>query len=171
MGLLDAALSLAEETGRPVNIAAVRGYRSRIGASLNLEQPLSSDLGLFVRTGKAGGNVEAYEFTDVDWSTSAGLLLKGSRWHRPDDTIGLAAIDNGISAERERYLNAGGLGLLVGDGKLPHPGPEQILETYYSLGFLHAIHLTLDYQWVKNPGYNRDRGPVPIVAVRVHVQI
>ena len=30
------------------------------------------------------------------------------------------------------YLNAGGLGILVGDGQLPHPGIEQIIEAYYS---------------------------------------
>jgi high affinity Mn2+ porin len=97
--------------------------------------------------------------------------LKGSHWSRPGDTIGLVLIDNGISAARERYLNAGGLGILVGDGKLPHPGPEEIVETYYELAIFAQVHFTLDYQWVNNPGYNRDRGPVPIFAVRVHAQL
>jgi high affinity Mn2+ porin len=171
MGLLDQAVSLAQATGNPVDIAAVRGYRSRVGASLVLEQALSSDLGLFARAGKAGSNVEAYEFTDIDRTVSAGLSLKGSHWSRPGDTIGLVLIDNGISAARERYLNAGGLGILVGDGKLPHPGPEEIVETYYELAIFAQVHFTLDYQWVNNPGYNRDRGPVPIFAVRVHAQL
>jgi high affinity Mn2+ porin len=71
---------------------------------------------------------------------------------------------------REEYLNLGGLGILVGDGKLPHPGAEQILETYYRLSAWSWAQLTLDYQWVKNPAYNTDRGPVSIVAVRVHAQ-
>jgi high affinity Mn2+ porin len=171
MGLLDQAVSLAQATGNPVDIAAVRGYRSRVGASLGLEQALSSDLGLFARAGKARGNVEAYEFSDIDRTVSAGLSLKGSHWSRPGDTIGLVLIDNGISAARERYLNAGGLGILVGDGKLPHPGPEEIVETYYELAIFAQVHLTLDYQWVNNPGYNRDRGSVPIIAVRVHAQL
>ena len=170
MGLLDQAVRLAQETGGPVDITAVRGYRSRIGVSLDLEQPLSSDVGMFARVGKAGGNVETYEFTDIDRTVAAGLSIKGSHWRRPDDTVGLAAIVNGISAERERYLNAGGLGVLVGDGKLPHPGSERIVETYYQLAALRQAHLTLDYQWVENPGYNRDRGPVSILAVRAHVQ-
>jgi high affinity Mn2+ porin len=170
MGLLDQAVGLAASTGAAVDIAAVRSYRSRIGASLDLEQQLAADLGLFARMGKAGGNVEPYEFTDVDRTVSAGLSLQGNRWHRPDDTIGLAAIDNGISAERERYLNAGGLGILVGDGRLPHPGPEEIIETYYSLGILKAAHLSFDYQWIDHPAYNRDRGPVSVVAVRLHAQ-
>jgi high affinity Mn2+ porin len=169
MGLLDDAVRLAESTGE-VDIAAVRRYRSRAGASLNLEQQLAADLGLFARFGKAGGNVEAYEFTDIDRTVSAGLSLQGTRWHRTDDTLGVAAINNGISAARERYLNAGGLGILVGDGRLPHPGPEQIVETYYSLSILRAAHLTVDYQWINHPAYNRDRGPVSVVAVRLHAQ-
>jgi high affinity Mn2+ porin len=170
MGLLDDAVKLAESTGTAVDIAAVRRYRDRVGASLNLQQQLANDLGVFARLGKAGGNVEAYEFTDIDRSVSAGLSLQGTRWHRADDTLGLAAINNGISAARERYLNAGGLGILVGDGRLPHPGPEQIIETYYSLAVLGAAHLSFDYQWINHPAYNRDRGPVAAVAVRLHAQ-
>jgi high affinity Mn2+ porin len=170
MGLLDDAVRLAESTGTAVDIAAVRRYRDRVGASLKLEQQLANDLGVFARLGKAGGNVEAYEFTDIDRSVSAGLSLQGTRWHRADDTLGLAAINDGISAARERYLNAGGLGILVGDGRLPHPGPEQIIETYYSLAVLGAAHLSFDYQWINHPAYNRDRGPVSVVAVRLHAQ-
>jgi high affinity Mn2+ porin len=170
MGLLDEAVQLAESTGTPVDIAAVRRYRDRVGASLSLEQQLASDLGAFARLGKAAGNVEPYEFTDIDRTVSVGLSLQGTRWRRPDDTVGLAAINNGISADRERYLNAGGLGILVGDGRLPHPGPEQILETYYSLAVLRFAHLSFDYQWINHPAYNRDRGPASIVAVRLHAQ-
>jgi high affinity Mn2+ porin len=170
MGLLDEAVQLAESTGTPVDIVAVRRYRDRVGASLGLEQQLASDLGVFARLGKAGGNVEPYEFTDIDRTVSAGLSLQGTRWRRADDTVGLAAINNGISADRERYLNAGGLGILVGDGRLPHPGPEQILETYYSLGVLGFAHLSFDYQWINHPAYNRDRGPASIFAVRLHGQ-
>jgi high affinity Mn2+ porin len=170
MGLLDHAIELAAVTGTTPNLADVRQYRSRLGASLDLEQPITSDLGVFARVGKAAGNVEVYEFADIDRSVAMGVSIKGLRWHRPEDTIGVAAIDNGISAEREQYLNAGGLGILVGDGRLPHPGAEQIVETYYSLAVLRQVYITLDYQWVKNPGYNVDRGPVSIIAVRLHAQ-
>jgi high affinity Mn2+ porin len=170
MGLLDQAIQLAQSTATPVDIAQVRTYRSRAGASLNLEQQLAGDLGAFARIGKASGNTEVYEFTDIDRTVSAGLSLQGGHWRRPDDTIGLAAINNGISAERERYLNAGGLGILVGDGMLPHPGPERIIETYYSLSVLRYAHLSFDYQWINHPAYNLDRGPVSVVAVRLHAQ-
>jgi high affinity Mn2+ porin len=170
MGLLDDAVTLADSTGGPVDIAAIRKYRDRAGISMNVEQRLTSELGAFARIGKDGGNVEPYEFTDIDRTVSGGLSLQGVRWHRADDTLGLAAIDNGISATRERYLNAGGLGILVGDGRLPHPGPEQIIETYYSLAALKVAHITLDYQWINHPGYNRDRGPVSVIALRLHAQ-
>jgi high affinity Mn2+ porin len=170
MGLLDDAVELAASTGNAVDIAAVRSYRSRAGASLNLEQQLTPDIGMFARLGKAAGNVEPYEFTDIDRTVSMGSSLQGASWHRSDDTLGLAAICNGISAARERYLNAGGLGILIGDGRLPHPGPEQIVETYYSLAALKFVHLSVDYQWINHPGYNRDRGPVSVVAVRLHAQ-
>jgi high affinity Mn2+ porin len=170
MGLLDQAVQLAASTDSPVEIAAVRCYRSRLGADVNLEQQLASDLGLFARVGKDAGNVEPYEFSDIDRTLATGLSLQGVRWNRADDSVGLAAILNGISASREQYLNAGGLGILVGDGKLPHPGPEVIMESYYSLAMLKFAHLTLDYQWVDHPGYNRDRGPASIFAVRVHAQ-
>jgi high affinity Mn2+ porin len=170
MGLLDDAVRLAQATGDPVDIVAVRSYRSRLGASLALEQQLSADLGMFARAGMADGHVESYDFTDIDRTISAGLSLKGSRWSRSRDTVGLAAIVNDISAARKRYLDAGGLGILVGDGQLPHSGSEQIVETYYDLTVLQQTHLTLDYQWVNHPGYNLDRGPVSIVGVRMHAQ-
>jgi high affinity Mn2+ porin len=125
---------------------------------------------MFARAGKAAGNVEAFEFTDIDRTVSVGLSLKGSRWSRSHDTVGLAVIVNGISAARERFLNAGGLGILVGDGQLPHPGSERIIESYYNVAILQQVHLTLDYQWVDHPAYNLDRGPVSIWAVRLHVQ-
>jgi high affinity Mn2+ porin len=83
----------------------------------------------------------------------------------------VAAIVNDISGSRQGYLNAGGLGILIGDGKLPHPGTERIFETYYNFATLDQhLHLTLDYQWVGNPAYNQDRGPVSIFTFRFHVQ-
>src|SRR5579862_55622 len=170
LGLISAALQLSAETGAPPDLSLVRSYRSRSGAHLSLEQQLTDDLGLFARLGKAPGNSEVYEFTDIDRTVAAGVSLGGASWRRPGDTVGLAGIVNNISAERQRYLDAGGLGILVGDGRLPHPGAEQIGESYYSLGVSGWLHLTLDYQFVKNPAYNRDRGPVSIFAVRVHAQ-
>ena len=68
------------------------------------------------------------------------------------------------------YLNDGGLGVLIGDGKLPDPGWEHILETYYSIGVLKGCAVSFDYQFVENPGYNSDRGPANIFAIRLHAE-
>ena len=170
MGLLDEAIAVAANSGEPPDIAALRRNRGRGGLSLGVEQELAAELGAFIRAGKAAGNVETYEFTDVDRTLAVGLSLQGSRWRRANDTVGIAAVNNAISGVREAYLNAGGLGILIGDGRLPHPGPEQIIESYYSAAVFAFAHLSLDYQWINHPAYNRDRGPVSVIAVRLHAE-
>jgi high affinity Mn2+ porin len=169
MGSYTAASRLAEMTGQPADIAAVRTYRSRWGLAANLEQQVTPDWGLFLRTGFASPDVEPYEFTDVDRTVAAGGQVTGRSWQRPDDTVGIAGVLNGISRSHEAFLNAGGLGILVGDGRLPHPGLEQILETYYSVA-VGAWRVTLDYQFFNNPAYNRDRGPISVLGLRLHDQ-
>ncbi len=171
MGRLDQAIALGLATGTTPDPARVRQYRSRLGASLLVEQAVGDGVGLFARLGRAQGDVEAYEFTDIDRSLELGTSIAGKRWRRPDDTVGFAGLVNGISGVRERFLALGGLGILVGDGRLPHPGDERILESYYSLAMATWLHVTLDYQYVRNPAYNRDRGPVSILALRIHLQI
>ena len=167
MGSFQDAINLAQLTGGPANIAAVRTYQSRGGVSMNIEQEITQDLGVFARAGWADGAVEPFDVTDIDRTVAAGLALKGKQWGRPDDTFGLAGIVNGISNVHQQFFNAGGLGLLIGDGILPHPGPEQIIETYYAFPLLSST-VTLDYQFIVNPAYNRDRGPVSVIGARVH---
>ena len=170
MALYQDAIAYGEANGLLPELAPVRRYRKRDGISLNLEQQLTTNLGMFARLGDAGGNVEAYEFTDIDYTGSVGLSVGGAPWHRPGDTVGVAGVVNAASRNLRQYLAAGGLGILIGDGKLPHAGHEDILETYYELAAVSALHLTFDYQWVANPAYNRDRGPVSIFAIRIHVE-
>jgi high affinity Mn2+ porin len=170
MGRLADAIALGQQTGNAPDAAAVRRYADRMGVSVLAEQALSADLGVFARAGQAAGNVEAYEFTDVDASLEAGLSLAGRAWQRPTDTVGVAAMQNRISAIRIAYLAAGGVGILIGDGQLPHPGPESILEAYYAAALGSHLTVTVDLQHVTNPAYNRDRGPVTIGALRVHGQ-
>ena len=171
MALLSEAIRYADLSGTPVDPASVRGYRDRFGLSLSVEQSLTDAVGLFARMGAASGNVEAYEFTDIDRTISTGISVKGIRWNRNDDTCGLALIVNGISAERQRYLDAGGLGIIIGDGRLPHPDTEQILESYYDVAITSGLHFGFDYQFARNPAYNADRGPVSIFAVRLHAEL
>jgi len=169
MGSFADAIALARETGGPADIVAVRQYQSRGGLSFNMEQQIVPEVGFFARAGWADGTKEPYEFTDIDRTAAAGLSLGGKAWGRPDDTWGIAGVVNEITGVHQAFLDAGGLGILVGDGQLPHPGPEQILETYYAFP-LGTVRATLDYQFIVNPGYNRDRGPVSVVAARLRAQ-
>ncbi len=170
MGRFDDAVTLAQATGQPADIAAVRRSQSRTGVSLNLEQEVARDIGVFLRAGVADGGLESYEFTDIDRTVSAGVSIGGARWGRADDVIALAGVVNEASGERQRFLDAGGLGILIGDGQLPHPGAEKIVEGYYSFAIVKAVHMSFDMQAIDNPGYNRDRGPVAVGAIRLHAQ-
>lgn len=121
-----------------------------------------------MRAGTADPAIEPYDFTDIDRSLALGLSLDGKGWGRPHDRIGLAGVVNAIGATHQRYLAAGGIGVLVGDRGLAHPGDEQIVEAYYDWQPRPGIDLSFDYQHVANPGYNRDRGPANILALRLH---
>jgi high affinity Mn2+ porin len=169
-GSYPAAIALAQTTGMPADITAVRTYDSRPGISVNWQQQVTDSVGVFARAGWADGNIEPWDFTDIDRTVSAGASITGKQWGRPDDTVGIAGVINGISSEHIAFLNAGGLGILIGDGALPNPGIEQILEAYYSYSLTSSVKLTADYQFIANPGYNSDRGPVNVFAGRFHWQ-
>jgi high affinity Mn2+ porin len=170
MARLSDALGLASLTGARPDVALVRHYRRRLGISTLAEMSLSPTLGAFARAGSTDGRFEAYEFTDIDRSLSLGLSAAGEGWHRAGDSAGLAWMRNDISGDRTRYLSAGGLGILVGDGALPHPGSEQITEFYYALGLGRGATVTIDLQQVQHPAYNRDRGPLWVGGLRLHAQ-
>jgi len=170
MGDYNDAVRLAQATGDVPDMALVRRYASRPGASLNIEQPLSDTLGAFARASLNDGSKEAYEFTEINRSLSVGLSLKGKDWGRPNDTFGIAGVVNALSAPARVYFADGGLGILIGDGQLPHYGTENIAEAYYSLAAASWLAISADYQFIANPAYNRDRGPVSILGARVHAQ-
>jgi high affinity Mn2+ porin len=161
------AIALAAATGQIPSTGDVRGFRTKDGVGLNLEQQITADLGAFARASVSQGSVEEVDFTDINQSLSAGVSLAGTRWSRPDDTAGLAGVVNRISHPGRDYLAAGGIGGIIGDGQLPHAGPERIIEAYYGLSVFGIARLTADYQFVNNPAYNRDRGPVSIFAIRL----
>lgn len=161
------ATQLGIDTASTPNVALVRRVGSRSGFAVNLEQEVASDVGAFARFGMNGGDKEAFEFSDINNSVAAGLSIKGDRWSRHDDTVGVAFAINRLSGSARDYFSAGGLGILVGDGALNY-GSEKILEAYYTLRANSHLALTLDFQRIANPAYNRDRGPVNFVALRVH---
>jgi high affinity Mn2+ porin len=169
MGKYDTALDLAARTGTNPDTAAVRRFASRAGAVLNLEQAFSEQLGGFVRLSANDGSKEAFEFTEINQSASAGLALSGAGWSRAGDTVGAAIVMDRISAAAQRYFSAGGMGILIGDGAL-HAGMEKVLETYYAAQLARQVVLTADLQEVVNPAYNRDRGPITVLGLRLHAE-
>jgi high affinity Mn2+ porin len=165
-------INLAQATGIDPSLALslVRVYQSRPGVSLNLEQQVSDTIGVFARGGWADGNVEPWDFADIDRTAAAGVSIGGKNWGRPDDTIGVAGVINGIAPIHQAYFNIGGLGILIGDGALPNYGLEQIIEAYYSYALTASTRVSFDYQFIANPGYNADRGPANVFAGRFHSQ-
>ena len=170
MGSYDDAVALAEETGAIPSTALVRNYKSRGGVALNFQQALAGDLGMFTRLSYNDGSQEAYEFTEINRGLSTGLSLKGTGWNRADDTVGAAYIVSGISQAAQRYFANGGLGILIGDGRLPHYDLENGFETYYSAQITNWFWATADYQLIVNPAYNPDRGPANIFGLRLHAE-
>lgn len=168
MGSYKAAV-LDYPTGMP-DLADTRRYRYSYGIMLNVEQEITKNLGGFLRLGWRDANYETYQFSDATRSLEVGLSLKGTGWNRPNDTVGLAEMLDGIGHAEREYLNDGGLGIEVGDGKLPHYGLENVIETYYNFELFKGINVTLDYQLAVNPAFNEDRGPINIFSGRLHIK-
>ena len=164
------AIANGQALGEAPTGDGVRRLRNKSGFSLNIEQQVREDLGFFLRASLQTPGIEAYAFTDISQSVSTGFSLMGTRWGRPDDTVGLAGIIDLASRSMRQYLAAGGLGILVGDGQLRNSGPEQIVETFYRFAVIRGVYVSADYQFINNPAYNRDRGPVSVFGGRLHVQ-
>ena len=162
------AVLYGQQTNTIPAVEPVRRYSSRPGIVFNLEQELTSDAGVFVRASANRGAKETYEFTDINQSISTGLMIQGDTWARHEDSIGIAFVQNRLFGEAQNYFSAGGLGVLIGDGKLNY-APEKIMELFYSLHLCSSTILTLDYQHFNNPAYNQDRGPVSVYGLRVHM--
>jgi len=150
-------------------MTAIRRDRPKYGFYINAEQQLVKNAGMFARASWNDGQNEILSFTDIDRSVSGDFSVKGSYWGREADTVGLGGAVNGLSAAHRDFLAASGLGLLIGDGRLNYR-TEQILEAYYAYSVNKATTLTLDYQFVANPAYNADRGPVSIFSGRVNAE-
>ncbi len=165
------AIAAYDRSGAIPDLASLRRPTDKWGVQINAEQKVSARLGVFLRAGYGDGKVEADDFTDIDRSVAVGGQLTGAGWGRAGDRVGLAMAVNALSPEHRQFFADGGVGTLVGDGKLPHPGAEWIAESYYAWQALPQVMVTADYQLVGNPGYNRDRGPAHVVALRLHAQL
>jgi high affinity Mn2+ porin len=141
----------------------------KYGFGVNFEQSLTDWFGVFGRWGWNEGQHESYAYTEVDQTWQIGVGGNGQRWGRKFDRFGLVFVSNGISHEHARYLAYGGQGFLLGDGKLTY-GRENILESYYTVHLWRGIFPAVGLQYAVNPGYNKDRGPVLVPSVRLHLE-
>jgi high affinity Mn2+ porin len=141
----------------------------KYGIGINCNQAISSRLAGFFRIGWNDGKTATWAFAEIDNSGSLGFKYYGIGKHRATDNIGLAFVSNGISSDHRDFLNTGGYGFMIGDGKLPHYTRENIAELFYEVKLFENLFATVDYQFVSHPAYNRDRGPVSLLAARVHI--
>lgn len=169
MGDYDQSIALKPQS--PI-IAATRSYRNtKYGFGINFEQTFNEALGTFFRASWNDGHHETWAFTEIDHSISGGISLGGNFWKRPADRLGMAYVTSGLSGPHRRYLEAGGMGFMLGDGQLNY-GWEQVSELYYAAEMItNSIYLSGTYQFLVNPGYNRDRGPAHVFSVRIHARI
>lgn len=171
MGNYEDSLELAADDGIAPNIVDTEKYGAiKYGFGLNFEQPLfdDGDTGIFGRWGWNDDHTESFAYTEAGEAFSLGGQVSGTRWKLPGDTLGVAWEESALSYFHREYLAAGGYGFQLGDGKLDY-GPESVIETYYSHPVAKTVILSLDYQLIRNPGYNHARGPVSVIGFRLHL--
>jgi hypothetical protein len=174
MGVYRDAIAAANG-GPPDIVAQDRDGRKKYGWGLNMEQPLAADgeTGLFLRAGWNDGKNETFAFTEIDRTLSFGAQIAGGPWGRGNDRLGAAIAINGLAPDHRDYLAAGGLGFLLGDGRLNY-ATERVFETYYRVEVYRyreaTIQLSPNFQYIRNPGMNADRGPVRVASFRLHIE-
>ena len=171
MGNYDEAIKQGMIQLTAPDVVATRKYsRGKTGFYINIEDQHEAGGGFFRYSYNDGKN-ETWAFTEIDRSLSIGFVLNGLVWHRDNDKLGLAYSANGISAPHRNYLKNGGYGFIIGDGDLNY-GKENIIELFYSFNIT-KLHLFIspDYQYIVHPAYNKDRGPVHVVALRMHFEL
>lgn len=155
-------------TPRPDIVSVERYGAVKYGFGLNAEQELTQNLRVSMRVGWNEGQHESFAYTEVDQTVQVGGDYSGRGWSRRNDKVGLTFVSNAIKRDHQDYLRLGGLGFLLGDGKLNY-AREDILEGYYNLHAWRGVYYALDAQFIDHPGYNKDRGPVLVSAIRMHV--
>src|SRR5476651_224609 len=170
MGSYDQAIQafLSGQDARPDIVAHRAQGRVKTGVGLNVEYTFPRLVRVFARTGWNEGHNESFAYTEVNNSVQAGGDLNGRLWSRSQDRVGVALVSNGLSQPHREYLALGGQGFLLGDGSLRY-GREDIAETYYTAHLWRGVSASGGLQYIDHPGYNRDRGPVLVEMLRLHV--
>jgi len=163
----------AKENGTDTTLDVLNGKAydgKKYGLGINAEQELSQDINAFFRLGWNDGKNASWAFAEIDNTISGGIRIYGKSWKRSADNIGVAVLSNGLSEGHRDFLAIGGYGFMIGDGKLPHYGRENIAEVFYQCRLFYNLYATLDYQFVDHPAYNQDRGPVHVFSARAHIE-
>ncbi len=147
-----------------------RQGRIKYGFGFSFEQELTAATRIFGRIGWDEGQNESFAYTEVNQSVELGGDYRLQRFARPQDKIGLAFMTHGISRVHQLYLALGGQGFLLGDGRMTY-AREDIVEGYYTALLRRGVYLGPDLQWIAHPGYNKDRGPVTVVSLRLHLEL
>ena len=170
MGSYDEAIAgfLAGHDPKPDVTAYRQPGRVKTGLGVNTDYTFPRLVRVFARAGWNEGHHESFAYTEVNDSAQAGGDLTGAWWRRSQDRVGVAVVSNGLSAPHRDYLALGGLGFLLGDGSLRY-GREDIVETYYTAHLWRGVSASGGLQYIDHPGYNRDRGPVLVGMIRLHV--
>ncbi|MGZ4956027.1 MAG: carbohydrate porin [Methylobacter sp.] len=163
------AFNYGSDNASAPDLCWARKPNIKIGVGINLEQSITQDIGVFFRGMYSDGKTEVYSYTSSDRSISFGAAMKGLRWGRKKDTLGLGYAQSWISSQHVTYLNMGGIDGFIGDGKINYK-PEQVVDIYYQCHVINSVWMSLDYQHLANPAYNSDRGPVDIYGARVHLE-
>jgi len=142
----------------------------KYGFGVNLEQVLTPNVTAYGRFGWNNGKTESWAYTEIDETFAGGFAINGRKWNRPQDRLGMAFASNGLSADHRTYLALGGLGFIIGDGAMNY-GRENILESYYTVHVWRGIYVAPDVQYVVDPAYNRDRGPVIVPGFRLRLEL
>jgi len=145
-----------------------RNGAMKYGLGANAEQELTANLRVAARFGWNDNSTESYAYSEVGQTFEMAADYAFTRWHRPNDKVGAALVSNAIKRDNQNYLRDGGLGFLLGDGKLNY-AREDILEMYYNRHVWSGFYAALGTQLIAHPGYNKDRGPVAVFTVRTHV--
>lgn len=169
MGNFRDAIAFGNANGSTPDVGDVRREHAKVGIGLSFEQKVGQDLGLFARADWSDDKTETYAFTEVGRSVSFGGILSGHRWGRRQDGLGVGVAVNMLGSAHRDYLAAGGLGAFLGDGALNY-GRERILEVFYSFQPVKHLWISPDFQYIQNPGYNRDRGPAKFYGMRFHTE-
>ncbi|MGA7235722.1 MAG: carbohydrate porin [Bryobacteraceae bacterium] len=164
------AIALSRQTGQPPDVTATRQIgRLKYGGGISADQQVANDIGVFGRLGWNDGKTESFAFTAIDRLATIGISVKGARWKRPDDIAASEVTVSGLSAVHAQYLALGGYDFLIGDGALRY-GTENIWETYYNAKLFRGFFAGYDLQYIVNPAYNQDRGPVWVHSLRLHLE-